>query len=814
MNAFSGNVRFALRQLRTRPGFAVAAILTLGIGIGAATAIFTVVNGVLLRSLPHPEPDRIVRLWQVGEDGGRMHFSQPNFDDVAREAESFAYLARIGRFGLVSVVGGAEPARAFSAAVSQGFLGVMGVSPAVGRSFVEEEMQEGGRPAAMVSHDFWERRLGAPQDLSGLTLTFHNRVHQVVGVMPPGFDFPSGVEIWWPAELIGPESRTGHNWQAWGRLAPGRGLEAAAGEFSAIARRVHASQGDQTWMVDGALVSLHEEVTGGVRPALVLLLGASALLLVIAYANVVNLLLARAAGRRRELSVRRALGASRGPIIRQFVTESAVLCAFGAVLGLLIANWGLSALLALEPGRLPRAEAIHLDLGVLLFAAAVAASAALGMGVLTALRATSGPEVAAVGERAGTADRAGRRLRGGLVVSQTALTLVLLVGAGLLGRSFLQLLAVDPGYRTEGVVLMDLSHPYPETEAEARRLVDRHVQILDRLRGVPGADEVGGANDVPLGGNYPRGSFLELTHPDEVRTFEDFAVVAAMPERVGSAEYRVVSDGFFRAMGIPLLTGRLFDDRDQLDAPHVAVISESLARSRWPGQDPIGKLVQFGNMDGDLRAFEIVGVVGDVREGGLGDQARPTLYGDFRQRVGSSATFTYLVHGSAAPEAVMAAGRAAARSVAPDAPPRFRLMEDMLSSSVADRRFTLLLLGSFAVTAFLLAVLGIYAVVAFTVGERTREIGIRMALGAEARDVVGRVVTGGVALAGAGAALGLLGGLALSRTLEAMLFQVSRFDPVSFGLAAVLLIGAAAMAAWIPARRAARVDPMIALRSE
>ena len=816
METLLRDLGLALRRMRRAPGVSLVAILTLAVGIGAATAIFSVVNGVLLRPLPFPEPDRLVRVWQLGGEGGRMNFSAPNFEDLQAQSRSFRSLAQYGRGGIVSVVGGDEPARVAQTSVSRSFFGTLGVRPQLGRTFLPEEQREGGQPAVIVSHSFWQRHLGGEPDLATKTLTFQSRVHAVVGVMPPDFDFPAGAELWTPSELQ-PRvpSRTAHNWSVVGRLRDGVTLEQARQDVSAIARRLKTQYGDDTWMADATAVTLHEDLVGRVRPALLILLGAAGLLLVIACANVTNLLLAQAATRQRELAVRLALGAGRHRLVRQFLTESLALALAAGALGVLLAGWGVDALLALEPGRLPRLDQIGVDGVVLAFALTASAGSAGVLGLAAALRAGDADVrgALAAGQRTMAGGVAGHRLRGVMVASQIGLTLLLLVGAGLLGRSFLRVLAVDPGFRTSGGVTMALSLPFPDSEADAARLTRLHEELTSRLRAIPGVTHVGAVDAFPMTSSGSNGTFLILDRPEEVTSFEDFRRVGQNPNRVGEADYRVATEGYFPAMNIPLLRGRLFDRRDAAGAPHVAVISQSLARSRWPDEDPIGKLIQFGNMDGNLRPFTIVGIVGDVRDVGLESAPRPTFYGYALQRSGAASRMTYVLQGTSSP-AVIASAQRLVRELAPDVPPRFRTLEEIFAASMADRRFSLLLLGVIGATALLLAVSGIYSVMAYAVAQRTREFGIRMALGADRRDIVRMMLAGGLRLTAIGLSLGVIVALALTRLLAGMLFGVSPLDATTFLLVCTLLAGAAALASYLPARRATRVDPTIALRSE
>jgi putative ABC transport system permease protein len=812
MDIFLKDARYALRHLSRHPGFTLLTVTTLALGIGATTAIFSVVNGVLLRPLPYPDADRIVRVFQTGAEGGRASFSEPNFLDLREGSRSFDALAQF-QGTVKSVAGGDQAARVVVATVSEDFFRVLAVDPQLGRGFLPEELERGGPFAALVSHRYWENYLAADPDLARRLLRFDDRVYPVVGVMPPGFGYPAGTDVWIPRSVFPAQaSRTAHNWQVVGRLTSARSVDQAGEEVSGIAHALKEAHGDDTWMSGAVVLPLQAQVVEQIRPALLLLTGAAGLLLLLACANVVNLLLVRAAARGRELSVRLALGARRGRLLAQFVTESLVLCLLGGTAGILLALWGLDLLLALGGSGLPRSEGVRIDGTVLLFTLGVSVVAALGLGTFTAWRAT-GDRVR--GSLARSGGSGGRRpiLPRALASVQIALALVLLVGVGLLGRSFIEIVSVDPGFRTGGAVVMNLSLPHPG-ESEAPRLAHFHQEVMDRLEALPGVTAVGGASDFPLGGNYANGTFLVLDHPDQVADFEDFIRLAREPDRTGYAEFRVASPGYFRAMGVPLVHGRLLDERDLPDGAHVAVISESLAAAQWPGEDPLGRLVQFGNMDGNLQPFTIVGVVGDVREASLEAEPRPTFYGHFAQRPGNLVDFTVVAAGPGDPAATVAAAREIVASLDPDVPPSFRTLEEVFAASLSERRFNLLLLGSFAFAALVLAIMGIYGVISFSVARRTRELGVRMALGAQQASVVGLVLREGILLAALGIAFGLVGASALGRVLGVFLYGVGSGDPLTFASAALLLVAVALAASWIPARRAARVDPMAALRAE
>lgn len=822
MHTLLQDIRYSLRKLVKSPGFTAVAVATLGLGVGATVAIFSVVSGVLLEPLPYPAGDRIAQLWQLNDEGREAMWSEPNFQDVREQSRSFETLAAY-QGTVFTVTGVGEPARVSGAVVSGGFFATLGVEPTLGRAILPEEFRQES-PVAVVSHGYWQGPLGGAPDALGRTLRIDGREYTVVGILPPRLAFPAEAGVWIPRTVRAGPSRTNHNWRAIGRLAGGVTVNQADHELGAIAARLKARHGDDTWMAGAAVVPLHEELVGHVRPALLILLGAAGLLLLIACANVANLLLARATTRRRELAVRLALGAGRGRLVRQLLTESAVLALAAGVVGVLLAVWGVDALLAIEPGRLPRLDAVGVNWTVLAFATLVSAAAAVGIGLAAALRATRSDVREALAE-GGRAEIDGGRgtVRGSLVTAQVALTLVLLVGAGLMGRSFVRLITLDPGYRTAGAVAIDVTLPGAEGESDDPLVVGapnrRGAALLDemigRLRTLPGVAAVGGVNSFPLIGGGSNGMFLVLERPDEVASFEDWRRVSKVPGRTGYADYRVATPGYFRAMEIPLLRGRLFDERDGPASQHVAVVSESLAEAQWPGEDPLGKLVQFGNMDGDLHVLTVVGVVGDVRDRSLEAEPAPMVYGNARQRTTMlGGRFTVVMGGKAAGTGFIPAARRIVRELSPDAPIRFRTLDEIFSASLAERRFSLMLLGVFGVTALLLAAMGIYGVISYVVAQRTREIGIRMALGARRGIVLRLMVREGLILTLAGLALGVTVAFAATRVLASQLYGTTAMDPLTVGGVAVALGTIALLASYIPARRATRVDPMVALRAE
>jgi putative ABC transport system permease protein len=808
--------RHAVRVLIKHAGVTAIVILTLALGIGAATAIFSVVYGVLLRPLPYPAPERLMAIWEINDRGTYSRLADPNFSDFRDRNRTFSAMARFTAW-TTSVVGPGDPTRSLVARVTKDFFTTMGVPPVRGRGLTDLDARVGAEPVAIVSHRYWTQALGSAPVPSSLTLKIEDRTFTVVGVMPAGFQFPANVDLWVPAELERENpSRTSHNFQAVGRRRDGASAAEASGDLSAIAQDIirNTSERGRYLMTDAAAVPLQASLTRRVGSTLYILLGAVSFLLLVACANVANLLLAQAVGRQRELAVRHALGASRGVIVRQFVAESLVLLAAGGAGGLVIAAFGIRALLSLAPADLPRPDDITIDRAVLGFAMSVSALVAIMFGLVTAVRATRGePRDTLIQQARGQAgSAASQRLSRAIVAAQLAITLVLLIGAALLGRSLLRVLSVDPGFRTDRILAIDLPKPYSDEPDAKTRLIPFYENVLDRLRAIPGTEDIAAVSALPLDGGLPDGMFATVTPSDVIQKPGDLAALFRQPDRTGTADFCVASARYFHVLGIPLVRGRLFDDRDRAGQAHVAVISESLARAQWKGADPLGRMIEFGNMDGDLRPLTIVGIVGDTREYGLEQPPRPTVYVHLLQR--PPFTTTMVMRSSADLAAITTAARGVLRQIAPDVPPRFRTFDQIVAASLGARHFNLALVGVFAGTALLLAVAGIYGVMSYSVTQRRREIGVRMALGARPGQVVLRMLGQGLATAGIGIAAGLLAALLLTRTLRALLFEVTPTDPLTFAAVIATLSAVAALACYVPARRAARIDPVRALRQD
>ncbi len=797
---FAKEVRYAVRVLRAKPTFSVLAIAMLALGIGASTAIFTVVNSVLVRSLPYEEPDRIVQLWEVSQEGNRMAVPEANFVDWKAEADSFELMAMYG-VGETTVLGGLEPFRTRVATVSEGFFEVIGVRPVVGSGFLSEHQRSGASPVAVVSRRFWRDVLGSPEGLDSVRLSFSNRIHPVVGVLPERADFPVDTDVWTNQEGVGAAlnpSRSAHNWRAIGRLAAGATPARATRQLETIAARIHGEYSDVT-AVGAVAVGLQEQLTGGVRTPLLVLMAAVGILLLIACMNVTSLLLAHMEARSREFAVRTALGATPLQLARGSLAETVILAAVGGVLGVILARWGVATMLATVGGDLPRAAEIGPDWRVYTFALLLALGISVLVGLLPAVRFWTGNLVDAL--KAGGRGQAGAhsRARSVLVTAQVAMTVVLLVGGSLLARSLVEMLEVDLGFQTRNRLAVELVQQFPQGEEATNRLGAFQQAFEERVGALPGVVNVGGIDASPLSRRGSNGRFKIDGAGDSGDYWPD---------------YRVASPGYFRALGIPLLRGRLFDETDGAGAPGVAVISESVANIVWPGEDPIGRRIDRSNMDGVDQLMTIVGIVGDARHYGPDSELRGETYFNYLQRARRTARFTWIIETAGDPAAIGTPVMALVKELNPELPIRLQTMDSMLSLILSSRLFNLSLLGVFAAVALTLAVMGVYGLIAYTVAHRSMEIGVRTALGARPGQVVGLFVRESALLIGLGVVVGVLGAFATTRVLESLLFGVEPTDPAAFGIGVVALVVPALLAGYVSARRAANVDPLNAIQSE
>jgi putative ABC transport system permease protein len=811
------DLRFALRQLAARPGFTALALLTLTLGIGATTAIFSLVDGVLLRPLPFPEPQRIVDLAERNERGGRMSVSNPNFQDWRELAQSFEAMAAWAE-GSATMAVGTEAVRARPVMVTADFLDVLGVHPRIGRGFVEDETRFGGDPAALVSWDFYRRHFDQTRALEDQSVQGLGRSFRVVGVMPPEATFPEGADLWVPTELWeDTSSRTAHNLDVIGRLRPEVSIEAARAEMQALADRLRVEHAGANDAAGVEVTPLAAELVAGARRPLLLLLGAAALVLLVSASNLASSLLARALSRRHELAVRGALGAGRARIVRQLLTESTLLCALGGAMGLGLAFGAVRLVRALEPGRLPRLDSVTVDGRVLLFALAVSLGVGLVFGLVPALFAARADQDGTLsGGRGSGRERAWHtRFWDVLVASEVALALVLLVGAGLLLRTLWALLSVDPGFRVERLLTLDVTTPVaqpssfePEVllglEAEVASFGER---LLGDLAAAPGVANVALVSHAPFGSG-PSGTFCL----GEAPCVDGDRIVGERGVTHSYAHYRVVSDDYFATMEIPLARGRFFDRRDVSGARHAVIVNETLARETWPGEDPIGKVVRQIGMDlHDDDVAEVVGVIADVRLRGLDQEPRPELYFPFGQRAFRAQSPTVVLATSTAEAAAVAPLRALLRERYPEIPADFVSMSQRRTGSVAEARFSAAVLATFGALALVLAATGIWGVASYRVAQRTRELGIRLALGARPAEVVALALRDVLRVVLAGALVGATAAIGATRLLESQLHEVRPADPGTFGATLLLLVAAGVFACLVPARAVARIDPVEAM---
>ncbi len=825
MNGILKDVRYAFRTFRKEPGFTLAAVLTLGLGIGATTAIFSVVNGVVLKPLSYRDPDRLAVIYTDLPKIGlfKLWSSGPEIIDYREQSHLFEHIAYVNGGGGLTMTGEGDAEQVSAMFFSWDLLPLLGVTPALGRLITEEEDVPDGPRAVMLSYAFWERRIGSDPNIIGRNIQFSGNGYTVVGVMPPRFrldlppetQIPPTADIWVPSRTdLAQSGRHSHSLTPVARFAPGVTREQADAEMKVIAARLDEEHYERTGF-QLHVYSLHRDLVQKARPALFALLGAVSFVLLIACANVANLILARGTAREKELALRTALGAARTRIVRQILTENMLLAIIGSAVALVLAVGGMRWLVTLNPANLPRLETISLDGSVLAFTAGAAVLTTFLFGLLPALQivAPNLHESLKEGGKSHSAGRKRNRLRGALVISQVALSLMLLVGAGLMIRSFVSLHQVRPGFDPENILTFQISVPASKYEAE--EVAPFYEQLEERIATLPGVRSVGSVSALPLSGNWGWSGttrFFETTHG------------AGSGEDDFEVDRRIITPGYFQAMGSRLLVGRHFDRRDirrafsdlvrerESDGQLVTIIDQNLARRVWPGADPIGKRFTWGVNSDNPTTFEVVGVVEHLRHHELNSDGREQTY--FPQNQFRFRTLTTVVRAEREPTALVAAVRRELKALDADIPAyAVRAMDGYMSQALAPTRFNLVLLAVFAAVGLVLAVVGIYGVIAYTVAQRTQELGIRCALGAQRGDVLSIVLRQGMALTLAGTAIGLVGAFALTRFVRSLLFGVTATDPLTYGGVILLLVAVSALACYLPARRATKVDPMLALRN-
>ncbi|HKE25097.1 MAG TPA: ABC transporter permease [Bryobacteraceae bacterium] len=793
-------VRHAARSLIRVPALTMVSVITVALGVGAGTALFSVVKAVILNPLPYPDAEKLVWLSEMNKAGRPMSVSLPNYLDWSAQNHTFGSMTA---FAFEPVNASADvPQRITAALVTPGFFETLGVQPTLGRGFLPADHVPGAPLAAVVGHALWQRLYGGDTNALGRMIRMSGYSATIIGVMPAGFSYPENSELWISTLALGENgSRTSHNFRVVGRLKPDIAIEQAQTDLSEIAQRLYR-QYPGPWMGrDAILVPLRTHVAGSVRLPLLILFAAVGLLLLIVCVNVANLLLVRVASRSRELALRLALGAGRPHLVRQMLTESLLLAIAGGALGFLLAFWSMDLLKLLLPADVPRAGDIHIDSVALAFALVVSGAAGLLFGLFPAWRATHMNVHDAVksGSRTMTSGRGARLVQSCLVVSEVCLSLALLAGAGLLVRSFARLQAVEPGFRADGVIVSDLFFSFPKNEIDRRRLIANYADLLARVRALPGVESAGTASAVPIMG-APDGAFTIENNPH--------------PARNPDADYVVASPGYFKTLRIPLIAGREFTDADTASAPGAAIVSAEMARVYWPGRSPIGERIWFGSFEsGPAHWLTIVGVAADVHEGGLTKPVFPMAYVCYAQasRLWSA---SLLIRSRTDRTGLSAQVRSALHAVNPEATVSFTTMDAILSKSLAQQRFQMQVLGGFAVLALLLAAVGLYGVLSYMVNGSRAEIGVRMALGAPPIAVFRLVALRALTLVCAGAVLGLGVFLTLRKLLAAVLFGIGPSDPVTLAGAVAILLAVALAAALVPARRAMQVDPVTALRNE
>ena len=801
------DIRYALRMLVKNPGFTTVAVIALALGIGANSAIFSVVNTVLLRPLPYKDAERLVMVWEEASKHGYPQDTPAvaNYIDWRDQNQVFEGMAAIADQSF-NLTGAGDPERIEGRRVSANLFSLLGAEPQLGRAFTPEEDQPGANRVVILSHPLWQRRFASDANVVGKTLNLNGETFTVTGVMPSQFQFPTrDDELWVPIAFTQAEAarRQSHYLQVVARLKPDVTLERAQSEMTTIAARLQQQYPEANTDLGAVVVPLHEQLVGDIKPALLVLLGAVGLVLLIACANVANLLLARAAVRQKEIALRVALGASRFRLIRQFLTESILLGVIGGVLGLLLAIVGIKLLTAFIPPNIPQIKAITIDARVLGFTLLVSLVTGLIFGLVPAIQSSilNPIETLKEGGRDSTSGSGGNRIRGFLIVAEVAVSLILLIGAGLLINSFLRLRNVDPGFRADKLLTMKIVLPELKYREPAQRSAF-YSELTRRLESVPGVKSAAVTTNLPL---YKQGNSIGI-------------VIEGRPAPPPGQELivttRIISPRYFETMSIPLLRGRQLSDQDTATSPNVAVISDTMARRYWPGEEPIGKRISPGRPESPNDWVSIVGVVQDVRQFDLIAEPKPQMYFT-HQQAGFFAPRDLVVKTDVEPLSLAATVRKTVWEIDKDQPvSNINTMDEIAAESVARQRFSMLLLAIFAGVALLLAAVGIYGVMSYSVAQRRGEIGIRMALGAQKRDVLKLTVGRSLKLVLIGVAVGLVGAFMLTRLMSSLLFGIRATDPTTFAAISLLFIGVALIASYLPARRATRVDPLVALRYE
>ncbi|HXA09614.1 MAG TPA: ABC transporter permease [Chthoniobacterales bacterium] len=793
--------RYAVRQLIKNPGFATVAILTLALGIGACAAIFSVVNGVLLRPLDYPQPDRIVVMRETNlPQFPIFSVSPPNYLDWQKQTKSYSAIAAYSG-DQINLTGEGEPQRLVGVKATADYFKVYGVQPVLGRTFLPDEDAVGKNHVAVLSNPFWQRVFGGEKNVIGRAVQLNGEAYTVIGVAPPDFGQQSKVDVWTPMAFSAEERdnkyRGAHYLGVVGRLKPGVTVVQAKAELEVLAKQLARQYPDSNKGWGVFMMSMLDYSVRDVRVVLYTLVGAVGCVLLIACANIANLLLARATARHRELSIRAALGANRFRLVRQLLTESVLLALCGGAAGLLVANWGLAALLALAPEDLPRASGIQLNATVLIFSFLLSIVTGVVFGVAPAWLAahTDMNESLKQGSR-GSTDARGR-LRGALVVIEVAFALVLLGGAGLLARSFMRLTHVDPGFNPNNATVLRLALPEKKYEKNEQQVAFADA-LLEKLHVLPGVQEVGLTHTLPLLGDW-------------VLTFEIAGRPKLAPSDLPNTNYYAVTPGYFHAMGIPLIRGRLFTPQDNAKAPRVAIINETMAKQFFPNEDPIGKQINVQNGPDTFR--QIVAIVGDIKQYGVDKETTAQTYEPFAQHPFN--TLNVVLRSTGSPAALIGALRPAVYSIDKDQPVgTIRPLTEILSETIAKQRFAMTLVAVFSIVALIIASVGIYGVMSYNVVQRRSEIGIRMALGAQTRDVLSLILGSGGKLVGIGLLVGLVATFLATRAMGSILFQTNAYDPLTLGAITLLLAAVALVACLLPAHRATRVNPTEALRAE